>query len=481
MKFNIFNYNQRQSCKLGLDLKDLLILDWFQTFQPRMNSIVRNEKQYYWIQYEKMINDIPIIEIKTASGLYKRLKNLVDIGILEHIPIKTARGGFSYYLITNKINILISESHSPEKETLNPEKEDAIYNSSIINSSIINLKNIKKENDFDSLWSLYGKIGNRKQSEKSFLKVIKTVSIEILTKAITDYLKHLESIKKDNFYPIKHMSTWLNNEGWKDIYEIKEIKTEEQKTESKIETQDKIKEIKQKVNTLEDFSDELLNDSNDIKRRRNDIFRDEQDKIFKSIKKDIYSDNEEYLENLSRDQKEIGIEKPQVDFEKLSFTNRKKEDLENELKTRSGELAKCLDEKIGVEVAIELIDKMVKKIVDYERESKYNTTFLELGKIKKAELVAYISEQSILFIDCVGYVDNYTSYVKSSRFPDIEDLKRNVEKIKAEKSDKIKDIKLFIEYAQNEIFIDELIKDYKEKYRYIFKSIKSLHGKREFA
>lgn len=430
----------------------------------------------------EFFNDEILNHCKEGRDAFRKARNqLIELGYLKKVKQNTKDdgtfGGCDY--------IIYKEPSTDFQSSDNPSTDfQSSINKEINNKDLKKKekeKNIKKENDFDSLWSLYGKIGNRKQSEKSFLKVIKTVSIEILTKAITDYLKHLESIKKDDFYPIKHMSTWLNNEGWKDIYETKEIKTEEQKTESKIETQDRIKEIKQKVNTLEDFSDELLNDSNEIKRRRNDLFRDEQDKIFKSIKKDIYSDNEEYLENLSIDQKEIGIEKPQVDFENLSFTNRQKEDLENELKTRSGELAKCLDEKIGVEVATELIDKMVKKIVDYERESKHNTSFLELGKIKKSELVAYISEQSILFIDCLGYVDNYTSYLKSSRFPDIEDLKRNVEKIKAEKSIKIKDIKLFIEYAQNENFIDELIKDYKEKYRYIFKSIKSLHGKRELA
>ena len=360
----------------------------------------------------------------------------------------------------------------------------------------LNLKNIKKENDFEQFYKIYtekDKISNSKEyktAENKFNKIVNKQDFNDILIKTQNYIDYLKEENKRGFKRQKkgilvfiNQESWNGENGkdWIDLIEPKEIKTEEQKTESKIETQEKIKEIKKKVNTLEDFSNELLKDSNEIKRRRNDLFRDEQDKIFKSIKKDIYGDNEDYLENLSRDQKEIGIKKPQVDFEKLSFINREKEDLENELKTRSGELAKCLNEKIGIEVATELIAKMVKKIVDYERESKYNTNFLELGKIKKAELVVYISEQSILFIDCLGDSYDYISTGKSSRFPDVEDLKRNVEKIKAEKLE-IKDIiKLFIESAKNENFIDELIKDYKEKYRYIFKSIKSLRGKREFA
>ncbi len=151
MKYNIHNYNQKAAIDLKLDLKDLLILDWFQTFYPRMRKQIIGNKQYCWIDYESLLEDIPIIEIKTPSGLYKRLQALCDIGILEHTTVKNGAGWFSYYLITEKISLLISSKiierggspeilpGSPEILPGSPEKEaHIVYNSLTIDSSTIN-------------------------------------------------------------------------------------------------------------------------------------------------------------------------------------------------------------------------------------------------------------------------------------------------------------------------------------------------------
>jgi hypothetical protein len=144
MKFNIFNYSQKGAISLKLDLKDLLILDWFQTFQPRMSKIIHENEQYYWVSYEKVLEDIPILEITTAKGLYKRLQNLCEVGILKHYTKTTNAGSYSYYLITDMIKILISsESSFASSESSFASSQSSVHNnSSIINSSIIDKKAI---------------------------------------------------------------------------------------------------------------------------------------------------------------------------------------------------------------------------------------------------------------------------------------------------------------------------------------------------
>lgn len=149
MKFNIFNYSQQGAISLKLDLKDLLILDWFQTFQPRMHKIIHEYEQYYWISYDKVLQDIPILEITTEKGLYKRLQNLCEIGILKHHTKRTNGGCYSYYLITDMIKFLISPESSfanaPKVPLQSPESSQQ-KDSSIINSSIINNCNARQSN-----------------------------------------------------------------------------------------------------------------------------------------------------------------------------------------------------------------------------------------------------------------------------------------------------------------------------------------------
>lgn len=109
MKFNILDYSQRISISLGLDLKDLHILGWIQDFWPEMKKKIIDGEEYGWIQYSYFIRDMPIVEINTPDGLYRRLKNLEKIGLLKHKGVKNSEGSFSYYKITEKIVELLKD------------------------------------------------------------------------------------------------------------------------------------------------------------------------------------------------------------------------------------------------------------------------------------------------------------------------------------------------------------------------------------
>lgn len=138
MKYNIFNYNQKAAIDNKLDLKDLLIMSWIQDFF-HSDSIVKkiiDNKEYGWIKYDYMMQQIPIIEISSTSGLYKRMKILSEKNFLEHKVIANKKGTFSFYRIGSKTYELItsntSKSHSPQNQTpvstksdpLSPEKEE---------------------------------------------------------------------------------------------------------------------------------------------------------------------------------------------------------------------------------------------------------------------------------------------------------------------------------------------------------------------
>ena len=139
MKYNIFDYNQKKAIELGLDLKDLLILNWIQIFYPKMNKTIRDSKQYFWVKYSAVLSDIPILEIESEKGLYKRMQKMCDIGILEYLPIRTSQGCFAYYLITELIAELVL-SHSSQSSSGSSQSSDAIIYSNTINNHTIDSK-----------------------------------------------------------------------------------------------------------------------------------------------------------------------------------------------------------------------------------------------------------------------------------------------------------------------------------------------------
>lgn len=67
--------------------------------------------------------------------------------------------------------------------------------------------------DFMRLWGDYGKIGNRKSAYQAFLKInFKKISFEGILKKAIEYKQY----KPFENYSHKHLSTWLNSEGWND-------------------------------------------------------------------------------------------------------------------------------------------------------------------------------------------------------------------------------------------------------------------------
>lgn len=110
---------------------------------------------------------------------------------------------------------------------------------------------VEKNKDFEKLWILYGKIGNKKQAQKAFLKVTKDFKVEIIEDGIKNYLKHLESIKTNSFYPIKHFSTWLNNEGWLDEYNFKPIDFSLDENQTHRSDQNNTLNVKNESNVIE--------------------------------------------------------------------------------------------------------------------------------------------------------------------------------------------------------------------------------------
>jgi|TARA_R110002020_G_scaffold113252_5_gene260575 hypothetical protein len=74
---------------------------------------------------------------------------------------------------------------------------------------------------FEEFWEVYGRIGNKEQARKMFLKAVKEIYYKDLLEKHAKYVKHLENTE---WKGKMHCSTWLNpvSKRYNDEYELEE-------------------------------------------------------------------------------------------------------------------------------------------------------------------------------------------------------------------------------------------------------------------
>ena len=135
MRYTVLGFNQKQSVELGLDMTDLLLLEYIQKANgtPTMSHIVEDEISYVWVSHEKIHEDLPIINISEGT-LKNRLSTLKEKGLIQLIQIgnKSRRGSKSYYSITE---LTTSLQNDVENEDERPRHSKMTSNNKLINIS----------------------------------------------------------------------------------------------------------------------------------------------------------------------------------------------------------------------------------------------------------------------------------------------------------------------------------------------------------
>lgn len=123
MKFTINGISQSRAIEMKLDYTDILILAYIRDFRESGKMIKRIEEGeiYYWIKYEGILEEYPILKIKKDT-LYRKMKNLVELEVLTHLTIREG-GTFSYYGLAPRFFALLSDSYDINGN----EKEDKGY------------------------------------------------------------------------------------------------------------------------------------------------------------------------------------------------------------------------------------------------------------------------------------------------------------------------------------------------------------------
>ena len=109
MKYTVLGFSQPKLVDLGLDLNDALILRWFVDFYStgKMLKVSADGVEYARVSYKSMLNDIPIIGVKSHDVLRRRMKKIVTAGLFESYTLQ-AGGTFPCYRLSDMYEKLIA-------------------------------------------------------------------------------------------------------------------------------------------------------------------------------------------------------------------------------------------------------------------------------------------------------------------------------------------------------------------------------------
>jgi hypothetical protein len=123
MKYTLtINQKAVRELSLDLDIIDMAIYDVVRSMvsssSARMDRIVKNGKKFTWVAYSKIIEEAPLVPIKTSDGIYRRIVKLEKIGLIERM---LSTSGKSYIRLTETADALEFD-HQVESGTEVPDK-----------------------------------------------------------------------------------------------------------------------------------------------------------------------------------------------------------------------------------------------------------------------------------------------------------------------------------------------------------------------
>lgn len=181
MRFNILGFDQVKAVENKLTIEELMILRHMHDFvsSGRMESVIKDGEMYYWIKYDKFIEDLPILNMKKtrlmeifnnnlcekpsdweerynsmSESSKKRAKSFKFTGMLKSYTKKDKTGTYSYFTFTKKFydmlpNITDNDMENKKASTVPPvkaENENIKDNNSIHKNKKKYTKNIKENN-----------------------------------------------------------------------------------------------------------------------------------------------------------------------------------------------------------------------------------------------------------------------------------------------------------------------------------------------
>ncbi len=118
----LIGYSQEKAVEFGLDLKDLVILRFIYTFIVS-KSIFKKKidgRDFYWIKTSYIIEQLPLLNIKSKDMIMRRVKKLVENKLLDYRLMKEG-GTYTLYAIGSEYENLFFKK---DNASLRPKGDD---------------------------------------------------------------------------------------------------------------------------------------------------------------------------------------------------------------------------------------------------------------------------------------------------------------------------------------------------------------------
>jgi hypothetical protein len=234
MKFTIEGLSQYKLVEWNLDSSDAIILRYiidFYNTSNKIKKIVIEDQEFFWINYKKLKENLPILKIKTNDSLRKRFKKYEECGLMKHHCEKNRDGSFSCYRFTELYEELLTH---PTQSRHGSDFKVGTNNYSINNTSFTKVKDKGfSKNPIDSKKRKTPKINNFTLRMIGIWNQCPNTGTKhktnVPTKLILSIQKHLTALRSGTFNDHVDLSTdfkkrnYITNEYLNKKYTKKEI------------------------------------------------------------------------------------------------------------------------------------------------------------------------------------------------------------------------------------------------------------------
>jgi len=229
-----------------LDIIDLAIFDYICNFYPSSDKYTDNDGIWFWISHTKVINDMPILKIKTKTGIINRINNLINYKILERHP-KSKELGKSYYKtginwnmlikIDNYLSTKIDTSQRKLRAPLNENCEGPLnenceyYNTNIYPNTNDQIKDIEIYENFDFFKDEFKNIWINE-----FLPLKQKKKASLTSRAKKSQLNKIKEYSNNDYSIALKILVKTVDSGWTDFYPLKKEDYIQNKLPTKVPT-----------------------------------------------------------------------------------------------------------------------------------------------------------------------------------------------------------------------------------------------------
>jgi len=247
----------------SLTVKDAVVLDWFTSFvhTGRMEYKDSGGRLFYWVSYEEIITEIPMLRWTTTDPVYRAFRRMVKAGIFDAHP-DNAKENKAFYAFgpgyekirafdpieffnafgrkgTPGQNQEEREGTPGQNNGRPPVKKPGNNNISNISTNIVqndfghqsfDLPGIEEEKEeggpdlfegvdisFESFWNAYGRKESKKRAKRSW-KNLPKYKKKLAIEKVAPYDEFLKANPwRDKMLP----TTWISGERWNDDFSTK--------------------------------------------------------------------------------------------------------------------------------------------------------------------------------------------------------------------------------------------------------------------